>query len=100
MATEETKQFFVGGDRAVGKVVCGRFMSPAWETQSMWEIRLLRWRLPRKGGGVNRYAIKAVFILACMILTVLVVRGTDYISSCKSNYHTITTTVAPVIYVC
>jgi hypothetical protein len=55
---------------------------------------------PAQRGRVNRYAIKAVFILACMILTVLVVRGTDYISSCKSNYHTITTTVAPVIYVC
>jgi hypothetical protein len=28
-------------------------------------------------------------------LTTLVVRGTDYISSCNSNYHTITTTTAP-----
>ena len=28
-------------------------MSPAHETQSMWEIRLLRGRLPRKGGGLT-----------------------------------------------
>ena len=28
-------------------------------------------------------------------LTILVVIGTDYISSCKSNYHTFTTTTAP-----
>jgi hypothetical protein len=27
--------FFVGGDRAGGKGVCGRLMSPAQETQSM-----------------------------------------------------------------
>ena len=32
---------------------CGRLMSPAQETQSMREIRLLRGRLPRKGGGVT-----------------------------------------------
>ena len=31
-------------------------------------------------------------------LTTLVVIGTDYTGSCKSNYHTITTTVAPVIF--
>ena len=28
-------------------------MSPVHETQSMWEIRLLRRRLPRKGGGLT-----------------------------------------------
>jgi hypothetical protein len=33
--------------------VCGRLMSPAQETQSMQEIRLLRGRLPRKGGGLT-----------------------------------------------
>jgi hypothetical protein len=33
--------------------VCGRLMSPAHETQSMREIRLLRGRLPRKGGGLT-----------------------------------------------
>jgi len=27
-----------------------------------------------------------------------VVIGTDYTGSCKSNYHTITTTTAPVCY--
>ena len=30
-------------------------------------------------------------------LTTLMVIGTDYTSSCKSNYHTITTTTAPVL---
>jgi hypothetical protein len=40
-------------NRAGGKGVCGRLMSPAHETQSMWEIRLLRGRLPRKGGGLT-----------------------------------------------
>jgi hypothetical protein len=40
MVTEESKQFFcflLGGDRAGGKGMCGRFMSPALETQSMRE---------------------------------------------------------------
>ena len=45
--------FCWGGDRAGGKGVCGRLMSPAHETQSMQEIRLLRGRLPRKGGGLT-----------------------------------------------
>ena len=33
--------------------MCGRLMSPAQETQSMREIRLLHGRLPRKGGGLT-----------------------------------------------
>ena len=33
--------------------MCGRLMSPAHETQSMREIRFLRGRLPRKGGGLT-----------------------------------------------
>ena len=33
--------------------MCGRLISPAQETQSMREIRLLRGRLPRKGGGLT-----------------------------------------------
>ena len=45
--------FLLGRDRAGGKGVCGRLMSPAHETQSMREIRLLRGRLPRKGGGLT-----------------------------------------------
>jgi hypothetical protein len=32
-------------------------------------------------------------------LTMLVVIGTDCIGSCKSNYHTITTTTAPLFWV-
>ena len=31
-------------------------------------------------------------------LTILVVIGTDYTGSCKSNYHTITTTAVPILY--
>jgi hypothetical protein len=42
------KNFCWGEDRAGGKGVCGRLMSPAQETQSMQEIRLLR-------GRVNMY---------------------------------------------
>jgi hypothetical protein len=45
--------FLLGGYRAGGKGVCGRLMSPAHETQSMREIRLLRGRLPQKGGGLT-----------------------------------------------
>jgi hypothetical protein len=45
--------FLLGGDRAGGKRVCGRLMSPTQETQSMREIRLLRGRLPQKGGGLT-----------------------------------------------
>ena len=45
--------FLLGGDRGGGKGVCGRLMSPVHETQSMREIRLLRGRLPRKGGGLT-----------------------------------------------
>ena len=44
--------FFVGGDRAGGKGVCRRLMSPAQETQSMREIPTQR--------GVNRYAILVI----------------------------------------
>ena len=35
----------------------GRLMSPTQETQSMREIRLLRGRLPCKGGGLTGMAI-------------------------------------------
>jgi hypothetical protein len=45
--------FLLGGYRAGGKGVWGRLMSPAHETQSMREIRLLRGRLPRIGGGLT-----------------------------------------------
>ena len=47
----------LGGDRVGGKGVCGRLMSPAHENQSMQEIRLLRGRLPRKGGGLTGMCI-------------------------------------------
>ena len=45
--------FLLGGYRAGGEGVRGRLISPAHETQSMREIRLLRGRLPRKGGGLT-----------------------------------------------
>ena len=49
MATEESKQFFLlGRDRAGGKGVCGRFMSPARE-------------IPVQRGRVNRYVQEASF---------------------------------------
>jgi hypothetical protein len=55
--------FLLGGDRAVGKGVCGRLMSPAHETQSMREKRLLRGRLPRKGGGLTGMEyVKFIFV--------------------------------------
>jgi hypothetical protein len=46
-------QDFIVLDFFVGRRSCGRLMSPAHETQSMWEIRLLRGRLPWKGGGLT-----------------------------------------------
>ena len=45
--------FLLGGYRAGGEGVRGKLMSPAHETQSMREIRLLRGRLLRKGGGLT-----------------------------------------------
>jgi hypothetical protein len=47
------EKILLGGDCAGGKGVCGRLMSPTQETQSMREIRLLRGRLPHKGGGLT-----------------------------------------------
>ena len=48
------EKIFVGGRS------CGRLMSPAQETQSMREIRLLRGRLPCKRGRVNRFVYMTV----------------------------------------
>ena len=62
--------FFVGGDRAGGKGVCGRLMSPAQEAQSMREIRLLRGRLPRKGGGLTGMDV-SLFLVILIYLLVL-----------------------------
>jgi hypothetical protein len=41
-------------------------MSPAHETQSMREIRLLRGRLPRKGGGLTGMRLTCTFQSECM----------------------------------
>ena len=67
--------------------MCGRLMSPAHETQSMREIRLLRGRLPRKGGGltgmvnyehsltVHVYAVIHFVIELCVVF----LRGSQYV---------------------
>ena len=73
MATEESKQIFVGGRSCGRKGVCGRFMSPVQETQSMREIRPLRGRLPCKGGGLTGMAYTvglrtAVYVLLPYII--------------------------------
>ena len=60
--------FLLGGDRAGGKGVCGRLMSPVQETQSMWEIRLLRGRLPCKGGGLTGMDFVRIPLLYFMVL--------------------------------
>ena len=49
--------FFVGGDRAGGKGVCGRLMSRVHDTQSMRENKALMRETPAKRGRVNRYEI-------------------------------------------
>jgi hypothetical protein len=51
--SQNVGQDFIVLDFIVGGRSCGRLMSPAHETQSMREIRLLRGRLPRKGGGLT-----------------------------------------------
>ena len=63
--------FLLGGDHAGGKGVCRRLMSPAHETQSMREIRLLRGRLPRKGGGLTGPSIKDCLCLIKYVLRCL-----------------------------
>jgi hypothetical protein len=66
---------------------------------------LMRWRNRRKPPTCHKSLTN--FITLCFIeytspltgfgLTTLVVMGTDYTASCKSNYHTITTTTAPLL---
>ena len=41
-------------------------------------------------GGGNKYLEKTIAMLQVMVI------GTDCTGSCKSNYHTITTTTAPI----
>jgi hypothetical protein len=53
------------------KGVCGRLMSPAHETQSMLEIRLLRGRFPRKGGGLTGMLLNKPIVLNFKILPLL-----------------------------
>ena len=54
------RTFFCWGGRS-----CRRLMSPAQETQSMREIRLLRRRLSRKGGGLTGM-LAAAILYACL----------------------------------
>ena len=44
--------------------MCGSLMSPAHETQSMREIRLLRGRLLRKGGGLTGMTFDPMKVLS------------------------------------
>jgi hypothetical protein len=44
-------------------------MSPAHETQSMREIRLLRGRLPRKGGGLTGMTTCILLVIKKHIIT-------------------------------
>ena len=56
--SQNVGQDFIVLDFFVGGISCGRLISPAHETQSMREIRLLRWTLPRKGGGLTGMHLK------------------------------------------
>jgi len=47
--------------------------------------------------GENHRTVSS-FITYCSIEYTSVVIGTDYICSCKSNYHTIAATTAPTFY--
>jgi hypothetical protein len=49
----------------------------------------------RKPDYVEKVTDKLYHITGFELMT-LVVIGTDYTGSCKSNYHTITTTMTPV----
>ena len=49
-------------------------MSPAHETQSMREIRLLRGRLPRKGGGLT--GMINITLLSHMLISGSEITGT------------------------
>jgi hypothetical protein len=51
-------------------------MSPAQETQSMREIRLLRGRLPHKGGGLTGMDT------TCLVWSVLLVEETGENQTC------------------
>ena len=58
------------------------------------------WRKPEK---TTLYHIMLYWVHLAWVgfeLTTLLVIGTDCIGNCKSNYHMITTTTVPVIYVC
>jgi len=60
-------------------------------------IRQRPWLLPY-GGWLRLMAFNAIFNNISVISwqSVILVIGTDCTGSCKSNYHTITTTMAPV----
>ena len=60
--------------------MCGRLMSPAQETQSMREIRLLRGRLPRKGGGLTGMEEYRIF------RTINLDKNDDFVHSTKNVY--------------
>jgi hypothetical protein len=78
--------FLLGRDRAGRKGVCGRLMSPAHETQSMREIRLLRGRLQRKGGGLTgMYLFLHYFYIFLARFTSLRLCCTLFIICCQQS---------------
>jgi hypothetical protein len=58
-------------------------MSPAHETQSMREIRLLRGKFPRKGGGLTGMDISE--ILSKVVLNTITL--TPHLDKTNSNYR-------------
>ena len=68
-----------GENFVVGGRSCGRLMSPAQETQSMREIRLLRGRLLCKGGGLTGMLIVAQWL--ALLATNLKVSGSSLIGA-------------------
>jgi hypothetical protein len=78
--------FLLGRDRAGRKGVCGRLMSPAHETQSMREKRLLRGRLQRKGGGLTgMYLFLHYFYIFLARFTSLRLCCTLFIICCQQS---------------
>ena len=48
---------------------------------------------------ITQCCIKYTLPFVVIELALLMVIGTDFIGSCKSNYHTIATTTAPSLYI-